>query len=69
MTEICGVSVSDGWLATAVVGGLLILVGAVLWGMAEIATRRYVRARNHPHIRRRAESWRPPEAREEPEDE
>ena len=66
-TNVCGVAISDGWMATLVIGGALVLIMLVLVGLAEWSTRRYVRnTRYLPTVRRRAgESWRPPEAREE----
>lgn len=66
---ICGVAVTDGWLATIVIGGALVLLMLVLVGLAEWSTRRYVRANNRPQIRRSAETWRPRKEREEEPDE
>lgn len=62
---VCGVGISDGWLATIAVGGSLLLLMGVLLGIAEIATRRYVRSSYTAEVRHRAERWRPRSERED----
>ena len=52
--EVCGVTVSQGWTATIVVGGSLVLLLLVLWALAEWSTRRYIRDTSYlPQVRRR----------------
>lgn len=61
---VCGVGISDGWLATIVVGGSLVLMLLILAGVAEWSTRRYMR-NPYRDAEHRAERWRPRSERED----
>lgn len=50
---VCGVGITDGWLATLVTGGSLVLLLGLLAWSAEWAQQRYEHRRMRPIIRTR----------------